>query len=383
MAHHSTVFSQLLQLLPRHEFEALAREHHQGRKLRRMTRWSQFLALATAQLTGRSSLRDIVHSFAAQARKLYHLGCGRVTRSSLSRVNEQQPASLFEAVFGRLLSRCQSVAPPHGRRFKAKLYSLDASLINLTLTLFPWADYQARKGAIKLHVGLDHDGHLPSFVHLTEGCRHEIGWARDLDLPAGSVVVFDRGFTDYKWWKSLSDKGIRFVTRLKRDARYTVVERRNVRWKDHVTSDQVIRLEGKKASSLGLVLRRIGYVDPETGKHLVFVTNDLRLAASTIADVYRQRWQIELFFKWIKQNLRIKAFLGRSPNAVLSQLWTAMIVYLLLAFWKFQLRLGWSLSQILRLLQLSLFERRPLEMLLQDRASPPEPPDPQISLALA
>jgi putative transposase len=181
----------------------------------------------------------------------------------------------------------------------------------------------------------------------------------------------------------LSDKGVRFVTRLKRDARYTVVERRNVRWKDHVTSDQLIRLEGKKASSLGLVLRRIGYVDPETGKHLVFVTNDLRLAASTIADVYRQRWQIELFFKWIKQNLRIKAFLGRSLNAVLSQLWTAMIVYLLLAFWKFQLRLGWSLTQILRLLQLSLFERRPLETLLQDRASPPEPPDPQISLALA
>ena len=383
MAHHSTVFSQLLQLLPRHEFEALAREHHQGRKLRRMTRWSQFLALATAQLTGRSSLRDIVHSFAAQARKLYHLGCGRVTRSSLSRVNEQQPASLFEAVFGRLLSRCQNVAPPHGRRFKAKLYSLDASLINLALTLFPWADYQGRKGAIKLHVGLDHDGHLPSFVHLTEGCRHEMGWARDLDLPAGSVVVFDRGFTDYKWWKSLSDKGIRFVTRLKRDARYTVIERRNVRWKDHVTSDQIIRLEGKKASSLGLVLRRIGYVDPETGKHLVFVTNDLRLAASTIADVYRQRWQIELFFKWIKQNLRIKAFLGRSPNAVLSQLWAAMIVYLLLAFWKFQLRLGWSLSQILCLLQLSLFERRALETLLDDRASPPEPPDPQIALALA
>jgi putative transposase len=348
-----------------------------------MTRWSQFLALATAQLTGRSSLRDIVHSFAAQARKLYHLGCGRVTRSSLSRINEQQPASLYEAVFGRLLSRCQSVAPPHGRRFKAKLYSLDASLINLALTLFPWADYQARKGAIKLHVGLDHDGHLPSFVHLTEGCRHEMGWARDLDLPAGSVVVFDRGFTDYAWWKSLSDKGIRFVSRLKRDARYTVAERRNVRWKDHVTSDQVIRLEGKKASSLGLVLRRIGYTDPETGKHLVFVTNDLRLAASTIADVYRQRWQIELFFKWIKQNLRIKAFFGRSPNAVLSQLWAAMIVYLLLAFWKFQLRLGWSLSQILCLLQLSLFERRPLETLLDDRASPPELPDPQIALALA
>jgi len=383
LAHHSTVFSQLLQLLPRHELETLARRHHQGRKLRRMTRWSQFLALAMAQLTGRSSLRDIVSNLGAQRNKLYHLGGGPVSRTSLARVNEQQPASLFEAAFGRLLSRCQAVAPHHGRRFKAKLYSLDASLIDLTLSLYPWANYQARKGAIKLHVGLDHSGQLPTFVHLTEGAKHEIRWARKLDLPAGSVVVVDRGFTDYKWWKSLGDKGIRFVTRLKRGTRYTVLERRNVKWKKHVTSDQTIRLDGKKAREQGLVLRRIGYRDPETGRHLVFLTNDFDLAASTIADVYRQRWQIELFFKWIKQNLKIKAFVGHSRNAVLSQLWVAMIVYLLLAFWKFQLRLGWSMSQILRLLQLNLFERRPLEELLEGRASPPKPPDPQSSLAFA
>lgn len=383
MAHHSTVLSQLLQLLPRHEFETLARQHHQGRRLRRMSRWNQFIALATAQLTGRCSLRDIVHSLKVQARKLYHLGCGRISRSSLGRVNEQQPASLFEAVFGRLLNRCQTVAPPHGRRFKAKLYSLDASMIDLTLKLFPWADYQARKGAIKLHLGLDHGGHLPSFVHVTEGRCHEIGWARELDLPAGSVVVFDRGFTDYEWWKSLDDKEIRFVTRLKRDARYSVVESRNVQWKENVIADQVIRLTSRKAKALGLVLRRIEYLDPETEKLLVFVTNDLKLAASTIADIYRQRWQIELFFKWIKQNLRVKAFIGRSRNAVLSQLWVAMIVYLLLAFWSFQLRLGWSLSQILCLLQLTLFERRSLEALLQERASPPDLPNPQISLAFA
>ncbi|MEM7518889.1 MAG: IS4 family transposase, partial [Planctomycetota bacterium] len=223
MAHYSTVFSQLLQLLPRHEFETLAREHHQGRKLRSMSRWSQFLSLAMAQLTGRASLRDIVTNLAAQSRKLYHLGCGAVNRSTLGRVNEKQPATLFEAVFGRVLNRCQSVAPHHGLRFKAKLYSLDASLIDLTLTVFPWANYQARKGALKLHVGLDHDGHLPTFLHLTEGRRHEIAWARSLELPAGSVVVFDRGFTDYRWWKSLNEKKIRFVTRLKRGTRYSVL----------------------------------------------------------------------------------------------------------------------------------------------------------------
>ena len=220
-------------------------------------------------------------------------------------------------------------------------------------------------------------------VRVTAGRCHEIRWARTLELPAGSVVVFDRGFTDYRWWKSLSQKDIRFVTRLKKGTPYTVEARRTVTWKDNVTSDQTIRLTGKTAQACDLVLRRIGYRDPETGKHFVFLTNDFDLAATTIAKVYRQRWQIELFFKWIKQNLKIKSFLGRSRNAVLTQFWIAMIAYLLLAFLKFQLRLGWSLSQMLRLLHLNLFERRRLDELLQDRAAPPAPPDPQASLAFS
>lgn len=381
MAHHSTVLSQILRILPRHEFENLARRHHRGRQLRRMSRWNQFVALAMAQLSGRTSLRDIVRNLRAQSRRLYHLGLGTVSRSSLARVNEQQSPALFEAVFGRLLSRCQAGAPRHRFRFRGKLYSVDASLIDLTLSLFPWAKYQAQKGAIKLHVGLDHGGYLPAFVHLTEGRCHEIHWARTLQLPAGSVLVFDRGFTDYQWWKSLSQKNVRFVTRLKRGTRYSVQQRRNVTWKKNVTSDQTIRLEGKKARACGLILRRIGFQDPRTGKHLVFVTNDFDLAATTIAEIYRQRWQIELFFKWIKQNLRIKSFLGHSLNAVLTQIWIAMIAYLLLAFLKFQLRLGWSLSQVIQLLQLNLFERRSLDDLFQDCASPPGPANLQISLA--
>lgn len=383
MAHHTTVFSQLLRLVPRHEFENLARRHHRGRKLRRMSRWSQFLALAMGQLTGRCSLRDIVSNLTAQGRKLYHLGCGPISRSSLARVNERQPSTLFEAVFGKLLGRCQAVAPNHRLRFKAKLYSLDASLIDLTLSLFPWAGYQAKKGALKLHVGLDHCGYLPAFVRVTEGRRHEIRWARTLRLPAGSIVVFDRGFTDYHWWKSLNQKDIRFVTRLKKGTAYTVEERRDVTWKNHVTSDQTIRLQGKTARACDLLLRRIRYRDPETGKHLVFLTNDFDLAAITVAQIYRERWQIELYFKWIKQNLKIKSFLGRSRNAVLTQFWIAMIAYLLLAYLKSQLRLRWSLSQMLRLLQLNLFERRRLDELLQDRAPSPDPPDLQASLAFS
>ena len=383
MARHSTVLSQILRIVSRHEFDALAQRHHRGRKLRAISRWDQFVALTVAQLTGRSSLRDIVTNLRAQTHKLYHLGSQPVSRSSLARVNETQPHTLFEALFGKLLQRCQAIAPHHGRQFKAKLYSLDASMISLTLSLFPWARYQARKGAIKLHVGLDHSGHLPAFVYVSEGDRPEIQWARTLKLPTGSVVVFDRGFTDLRWWKSLTERKIRFVTRIKRRMRYTVQERRNVAWKKNITSDQTIVLDSRKARPLGLVLRRIGYRDPETGRHLVFLTNDFESAPSTIADVYRQRWQIELFFKWIKQNLKIKSFLGRSLNAVLTQLWVAMIAYLLLAYLRFHLRLGWSPGKILRLLQLNLLERRRLDELLQDPPLAPDPPVTQTILAFA
>ncbi len=383
MAHHSTVFAQLLKLIPRHEFEAAASRHHQGRKLRSITRWDQLLALAVAQLTGRTSLRDLVANVNAQGRKLYHLGAQAVSRSTLARVNQFQPAALFEEVFHKLLGRIQASAPRHRFRFKGRLISLDASLIERSASLFPWAEYQTTKGAIKLHVGLDHGGHLPAFVTVSDGRYHEINWARALDLPAGSTVVFDRGFFAFSFFNQLNQKKLRFVTRLKRDVTYTVLERRPVRQGSGLTSDQTIRLQGERALRYGLVLRRVGYREPETGRHYFFLTNDFDLAASTIAEVYRDRWQIELFFKWIKQNLKIKSFLGTSTNAVLSQLWVAMSVYLMIAYLKFLGREGWSMRQILRLLQLNLFERRSLGDLLK----PPEIPEPiptaQLSLGIA
>ena len=261
-------------------------------------------------------------------------------------------------------------APRHGFRFKNKLYALDASLIELCLEVFPWARYRTTKGAIKLHVGLDHSGHLPAFVAVTEGKTHEITWARTLELPASSMVVFDRGFTDYAWYHQLHEKRISFVTRQKTNARYTVTERRSAAGQPELTSDQTIRLTGVKAQHCPIALRRIGYRDPDTGKHYVFLTNNFRLAARTIAEIYKQRWQIELFFKWIKQNLKIKRFLGTSKNAVLTQLWIALCVYLLLAYLKFISTLGHSLQQSLRLLQLNLFERRALLPLL--RGDPPD-----------
>lgn len=294
-----------------------------------------------------------------------------MNRSTLARINEQQPHSLYEALFGKLLARCQAFGPRRRFRFKNKLYSLDASTIDLCLSVFPWAKFRTTKGAIKLHVGLDHDGYLPAFIQITEGAVHELNMARTLALPSGSVVVFNRGYTDYVWYNHLNNKGVYFITRQKKNACYSVIERRTALRKPGITSDQAIRLTGTKAEQCPDFLRRIGYRDPETGKHYVFLTNNFKLAAKTIADIYKERWQIELFFKWIKQNLKIKSFLGTSRNAVLTQIWVAMCMYLLLAYIKFMSKLGLGMQQILRLLQLNLFERRDLNALL--RGDPPKP----------
>lgn len=371
MAHNNTVFSQLLKLVPRHEFETLARQHHEGRKLRQMTRWSQFVSMAMAQLAGRSSLRDVVTNLSAQAKKLYHLGVSVVSRSSLARVNEKQPHSLYEALFGKLLARCQGLAPRHRFRFKNKLYSLDASTIDLCLNVFPWAKFRTTKGAIKLHVGLDHDGMLPAFVTITDGKTHDMTAARALRLPKGSIVAVDRGYTDYAWYNQLNSNDIFFVTRQRKNARYRVVERRQVDRSKGLSCDQTIQLVGTKAHNCPIALRRVGFKDPETGNHYVFLTNNFHLAASTIADIYKSRWQVELFFKWIKQNLKIKSFLGTSRNAVMTQIWIALCIYLLLSYLKFASKIRGSLYQSLRLLQLNLFERRDLLALL--RGDPPEP----------
>ena len=367
MAHHNTVFAQLLKLVSRHEFEQQAKQHHEGRKLRKTSRWSQFVSLMAGQLAGRSSLRDIESNMKAQAQRLYHLGATPVARSSLARLNEQQPYTLYETLFNKLYARCQRLAPGHRFRFKNKLYALDASLIDLSLKIFPWAHYALGKAAMKLHVGLDHAGYLPAFATVTEGKTSDIEVGRMLDFPRGSIVVFDKGYTDYKWFKHLTDRGIFFVTRIRKNAIWRVDARHPVDRTSGVTSDQLITLTGVKSQKLGMpLLRRIGYRDAETGIHYEFLTNNFQLSAQTIAAIYKERWQVELFFKWIKQNLKIKSFIGNSKNAVLTQIWVALCSCLLLAYLKFSAKLGWSLQKMLRLLQLNLFMRRDLMALLRD-----------------
>ena len=421
MAHRNTVFGQLLTLLPRHEFDAEARGHQRGQRLRVMSRWAQFVALGLGQLASRQSLRDIVSNLRAQPAKLYHLGVGTVSRSSLARVNAEQPYTLYEplgavrrpragpvrrvvscarnppsrwdgqstqpytlyeALFG-LLSRCQQRAPGHGFRFRHKLYAVDASTIDLCLAVFPWASFRRTKAAIKLHVGLDQAGHLPSFVSVTDGKTGDVTVARTWTFEAGSVVVADRAYLDFAWFHQLQARGVTFVTRLKRGVRYRVTHEHDVRAGTGILSDQTIELTSARSRKVyPHRLRRVVYRDQLTTNRYVFVTNNTTWVAKTIADLYKSRWQIELFFKWIKQHLKVKRFVGRSKNAVLTQLWVATCMYLLLAYLKFVLRLCWSLNQMLQVLQLNVFERRPLEDLFTTH-SPPDRARPQLALAWA
>ena len=280
-------------------------------------------------------------------------------------------------------SDSQAVPSRHGFRFRNKLVSLDATYVALCLEVFPWAQYRKTKGALKLHVGLDHEGCLPSFLHVTDGKGSDPEVARALRLPKGSIVAADRLYLDFGWLNDLDAQGVFLVTRLKPGVRYAVRERRSFPPKRGVTSDQTIVLTSAKGRRrCPILLRRVGYRDPKTGRHYAFLTNNFSLAAKTIADIYKARWQVELFFKWIKQNLRIKSFVGTSPNAVMTQIWIAVCVHLMLAYLKFVNKMSWTMSQILRLLQLNLFDRRPLLDLFEPGGGPPDQRNTQTQLAL-
>ena len=365
MAHCNTIFHQMLKLIPRHHFAKLEAEHSSGRKARSFTRWSQLVHLLSMQLTARVSLRDGVSSLQARVKSLYHLGVRPVARSTFADANNQRPASFFEALFSMMYRRCQPLAPKHKFKFKNKLYSLDATVVSLCLALFPWAAFRRTKGGIKLHTLLDHDGYLPAFVAISPAREHEVKKARSLSLPKGSIVVADMGYTDYAWYAQLTTQKIFFVTRQKRNARYAVLEQRQVNKNQGLLSDQTIRLTGEECPA---PLRRIAYRDAATGRRYVFLTNHFKLAAKTIADIYKERWQIEIFFRFIKQNLKIKAFIGNSENAVLTQIYAALIVYLLLCYLKFMCNLSITLQNCLRILQLNLFRTCTVQELLE----PPE-----------
>lgn len=383
MAHSNTVLSQMLKMVPRHEFEKLANDVDGKVRSTSMSRWSQFVALSVGQLNGRQSLRDIESCLSAQQHLNYHLGSQAVSKSALARANEKRDAEFYTRLFEVLYSRCSRSAPGHGFRFKNKLFSLDGSLLDASMKLFPWADYNRKKAAFKLHVGLDHDGLIPCFARVTEGRVSENEQARMFNAPKGSVLVFDKGYNNYRWHKTLTDKGIYWVTRIRGNAKYKVLERKPQTNNPAITSDQIIKYNSKQRDADKLYpIRRIGYSDPETGQRYIFITNHFDWSAQTIADIYKQRWQVELFFKWIKQNLKIKSFLGSSKNAVLTQVLSALCLYLLIAFMKFQSKITQSMQQIIRLIHSNLFSRRDLYGLFE-KTKPDKNPLPQFTLALA
>ena len=379
MSQVCSIFSQLLKLFPRAEFEQAVRQHRGERHARGFTCWEQFVAMLFCQLGRAQSLREICGGLAASQGKLRHLGLSAAPpRSTLAYANRQRPWQIYETVFQQLLAKCRGAAPGHKFRFKNKLLSLDASVIDLCASLFDWAQFRRTKGAVKLHLVLDHDGYLPSFCVVTDGKTPDLSPARQMLFDPGTIVVFDRGYNDYDWFAELSERGVFFVTRLKRGADYEVLEQRPLpRRPAGVRRDEVIFFPSLAASGSEVVFRRIEYYDAEQQRTLVFLTNHLELAAATIAAIYQDRWQIELFFKALKQNLRVKTFVGTSANALKIQIWTALIAILLLRYLKLRARWGWSLSNLVALLRQQLFVHRELFAWLDEPFHPPPGSEPE------
>src|SRR5438093_5329721 len=358
------MFSQILKLFPRTEFQALVKRTRAERHARGFTCWGQFVAMLFCQLGRAHSLREICGGLASCEGKLSHLGIVAPSRSTLAYANAHRPWQLYEAVFNELLVRCQPLAKGARKfRFKNKLLSLDSTVIDLCVTLFDWAKFRRTKGAIKLHLLLDHDGYLPSVAVVTEGRMHDVKVARTFRLDPGTILVMDRGYVDYAWWGRLTAQDVFFVTRLKESATYEVVERRRPPsgGPGLVLRDEVIRLTGQGASEkCPHRLRRIEVYDKETETFLVFLSNHLEFGATTIAAIYKDRWQIELFFKALKQNLKIKTFVGTSANAIKIQVWMALIAILILRYLKLKSKFSWSLSNLVALLRMNLFTYRDL-----------------------
>jgi hypothetical protein len=360
-----SVYSQLLQLFPRGQFAQAVKQHQAEFNAKGFTCWEQFAAMLFCQVAHMNSLREVCMGLAGCESPLKHLGISTAPkRSTLAYANANRPWELYESIFMQLLEKCQVEAALHSRRkfrFKNKLMSLDGSIIELSATMFDWAKYRQRKGAIKLHLLLDHDGYLPSFAVVTDGKYSELKVARSLCLEAGTILAIDRGYNDYAWFGQLTRDGVFFVTRMKTNTVYTTVEVCGVPEKGNVLSDQIVSLPAlDKDGEEPILFRRIEYWNADKQEILVFFTNLLHLAASTVAAIYKDRWQIELFFKALKQTAKVKSFLGTSANAVKTQIWTALIAMLILKYLQMKSSFGWSLSNLAALLRQQLFIFRDL-----------------------
>jgi hypothetical protein len=366
MIQAASLFNQLLRHFPRAEFAALVRKHDAERGAKGFTCWAQLVAMLFCQMAHADSLREICNGLACSLGKLVHLGIGVApNKSTLSYANQHRPAALYEELFYTALGRFRDEKGLGMRkqrfRFKNKLLSLDSTTISLCLELFPWAKFRRAKGGVKAHVLLDHDDYLPRYVLITEARRSDVKMADAFPLNPGSIVVMDRGYNDYALFGKWTDEGIYFVTRLKDNAAYEVLEQGPVPANRNIRSDQLIQFTGEKAQrDCPSLLRRVTVWDAVNQREIVLLTNLQEFGATTIAAIYKDRWEIELFFKALKQNLKVKTFVGTSENALRIQIWTALIAILLLKWLHHLSKAKWSLSNLASMLRMNLFTYRDL-----------------------
>jgi Transposase DDE domain/Domain of unknown function (DUF4372) len=356
-----SIMNQLLQVFSRSEFGLAVKDTKAERHARGFKSWDQFVAMLFCQLADAQSLREITGGLASCEGRLEQLGAKVPKRSTLAYANEHRPWELFRNIFYKTADRCRAELGHKTKfRFKNRLLSIDSSVVTLCSKMFPWATYSRQKGAVKLHFTLDHAGYLPEAMVITTGKYSELTVLRRRSYARGTILIMDRGFVDFGWFGQLNQNGVIFVTRIKTDTRYEIVEQRPVITEKGIVSDDIIRLTSHQSRKrYPETLRLVTLVTTE-GKRLEFLTNHMKLAAATIADVYKDRWEIEVFFKLLKQNLRIKSFVGVSANAVWTQIWTALIAMLLIRFLQLKARFGWSFSNLVYFLRMNLLVYRDL-----------------------
>ena len=363
-----TVFSQILDFIPRHRFRTCVNRYNGNYNVKSFSCFDQYLTMAFAQLTYRQSLRDIETCLRALHKKLYHCGFrGTMSRNNLANANEKRDWRIYHDFAQVLIKKARLLYTNEdfGVTLKNTVYALDATVIDLCLTLFPWAQHRRAKSAVKLHTLMDLKGSIPTFVRITSGAVHETTVFPDIPLEPSAIYVMDKGYTDFATLYSFSKSNCFFIIRAKKNAAYYRKCSRSVNKSTGLRSDQTIKLNGPKTSKLyPIPLRRITFRDEEQQRTFVFLTNNFQLDALIICQLYKLRWQIELFFKWIKQHLRIKSFYGTSINAVKTQVWIAISVYVLVAIIKKELKLERSLHEILQIISILLFEKTPLKQAL-------------------
>lgn len=363
-----TVFSQVIKLVPRADFQTSVHKHRGDHGVRRLDCWSWFGALLFGQLTGHDSIRAIERVFGHADLRMRSLGFGTIKKSTLADANQSRPLAILEETFSALLARAKMLAPGHGFPFQGHVLALDASIIDLSLKLMPWARFRHDEACVKLHTAIDLAGDLPELVVIAPGTIQDMKIARlRLRFAKGTTVVFDKGYSQYAWYRRLHDEGVYFVTRQKDYARHKVLRSRSTDRTRGYICDQDVRIAGVISRRAGLEeikLRRVAYRDPDTGKKLVFLTNRFDLDTKTVCDLYKARWKVELFFKTLKQNLKIKKFLGTTPHAVRAQIWVALIAYLLVQILRFGLKARISVPDTMAVLGVLLLIREPLSVLL-------------------